>query len=79
MGTGNCGLLATRLSTAGDPSIGLRSEHESVNRQCSHCGEDVPTEEWHPVATARDDDGDVDIYAFCDEACRSAWKRERGS
>jgi len=58
---------------------GPRSEHESVSRQCSHCGDDVPAEEWHPVATARDDDGDVEIYAFCNEACRSAWERERGS
>ncbi|WP_115862313.1 DUF7576 family protein [Halorussus litoreus] len=56
---------------------GLRSEHESVNRQCSYCGEDVPAEEWHPVATVRDADGDIDIHAFCNEACRSAWERER--
>lgn len=48
-----------------------------MTEPCTHCDCDVPAEEWHPVATVRNDDGTVEIYDFCSERCRSAWKSER--
>lgn len=44
---------------------------------CVECGVPVPVEEWHPVATVRDDDGDVLIRDFCSEQCLSAWEADR--
>ncbi len=45
----------------------------AMTDECARCGAAVPADEWHPVATVRDDDGTVEIYDFCSEACRSAW------
>ncbi len=45
----------------------------AMTDECARCGSPVPAEEWHPVATVRDDDGTVEIYDFCSEACRTAW------
>lgn len=48
-----------------------------MSKQCAHCGEEITTDEWYPVATERDDDGEIEIYDFCCESCRAAW-REAG-
>lgn len=45
----------------------------AMTDECARCGAAVPSEEWHPVATVRGDDGAVEVYDFCSEACRSAW------
>ena len=60
-----------------DATDGRRSERDGMSQQCSYCGDDVPGEEWHPVTTVRDDDGDVEIHTFCSEACRAAWEDGR--
>jgi hypothetical protein len=44
-----------------------------VSSWCTHCDERIDSEEWHPVATLRDEEGTAEIYAFCCEECRSAW------
>lgn len=47
-----------------------------MSEECSECGDAIPSDEWHPVATRRDDGGDVEVHDFCSEACRSAWQTE---
>ncbi|MFC4449779.1 DUF7576 family protein [Halorussus aquaticus] len=50
-----------------------------MSDECARCGVVVPSGEWHPVKTVRDDEGRVEIYDFCGEACRSAWLAERNA
>jgi hypothetical protein len=59
-------------SRAADESAPDR--RDVMTEQCSQCGDAVPSDEWHPVATERDDDGRVEIHDFCSEGCRSAWQ-----
>ena len=47
-----------------------------MTEPCAACGDPVPADEWHPVATDRDEDGEMKIYAFCSEACRSSWQTD---
>lgn len=49
---------------------------DSVSQRCTHCGASIDREEWHPVATLRDDEGTAEIYDFCSDDCRSAWEAE---
>lgn len=51
---------------------------EAVSKWCDHCGGPVATDEWYPAATRHDDDGNVEIYGFCDEECRERWESEEG-
>jgi hypothetical protein len=37
---------------------------------CTECGGPIETSDWHPVTTGVDEDGSVDIYAFCSWRCR---------
>ncbi|WP_449272309.1 DUF7576 family protein [Halorussus salinisoli] len=53
------------------------TDGDYMTDRCTRCGDDITLEEWHPVATVRDDDGTVQIYDFCCEACRTAWQDER--
>jgi hypothetical protein len=48
-----------------------------MSDRCTNCDGRIPAEEWHPVATVRDDDGEIEIYAFCSESCQTAWQSER--
>lgn len=50
---------------------------EAVSKWCDYCGGPVATDEWYPAATRHDDDGNVEIYGFCDETCREQWESER--
>ncbi|NEU56705.1 hypothetical protein [Halorussus sp. MSC15.2] len=50
-----------------------------MSDECARCGAVVPSGEWHPVKTVRDDEGRVVIHDFCCEACRSAWLAERNA
>ena len=52
------------------------NRRNATSEQCSQCGDAIPSDEWHPVATERDDDGRVEIHDFCSEGCRSAWQGE---
>jgi endogenous inhibitor of DNA gyrase (YacG/DUF329 family) len=50
-----------------------------MNEECAECGNPVPAAEWHPVTTRRDEDGEMEIYAFCSEGCRSSWQADVAS
>ncbi|UPV99622.1 hypothetical protein M0R88_13995 [Halorussus gelatinilyticus] len=58
------------------PTDSRATESDAMNERCTYCDGRIPAEEWHPVATVRDDDGDVEIYAFCSEPCRTSWRSE---
>ncbi|MBX0295145.1 DUF7576 family protein [Haloarcula nitratireducens] len=49
---------------------------EGQPRRCTSCGAAIDTREWYPVVAVPGDG--YRIYAFCDEACRGRWQRERG-
>ena len=51
---------------------------ETVSKWCDYCGGPVATDEWYPAATQHDDDGNVEIYGFCDEECKEQWKSDGG-
>ena len=40
---------------------------------CAACGQTLHDGEWHPVVTDRTADGELTLYSFCDDDCRSAW------
>ncbi|UPV73574.1 hypothetical protein M0R89_13620 [Halorussus limi] len=58
---------------------GRPTEGDAMSDRCTYCDGPVSAEEWHPVATVRDDDGTVEIYDFCSENCLTAWQSERGN
>ncbi len=41
--------------------------------QCAHCGAGLAVNEWYPTVTTTDGDGDVELYSFCNDACKDAW------
>jgi hypothetical protein len=47
-----------------------------MSQRCTHCSERIDPEEWHPVATVRDEDGTAEILDFCCEDCRVVWKSD---
>lgn len=40
---------------------------------CDVCGTPIESEEWHPIASEWDMDGEFCLYLFCSEECRDAW------
>ena len=40
---------------------------------CAYCAESIDTSEWHPVV-ARTENGEFELYPFCDEDCRDDWE-----
>lgn len=50
---------------------------DAVPTWCDYCGGAIATDEWHPVATRRDDTGRVEIHDFCGVECRERWLREQ--
>ena len=53
------------------------SEPEDMSQRCWYCDDSVPTDEWHPVVTVRNDDGEVEVLPFCNDECRSGWSADR--
>lgn len=53
---------------------GLASDAAGGTRTCAYCGDHSELDEWQPVVTRTDDDGELQIYSFCDETCRAAWE-----
>lgn len=47
---------------------GLSDEFE----QCATCGAALP-DEWCPIVTETDAEGELVIRSFCDEACKNTW------
>lgn len=39
---------------------------------CANCGTSFQLDVSYPVVTRRED-GDVHVYSFCDDECRTAW------
>jgi hypothetical protein len=48
-----------------------------MSHGCAHCDGSITAENWHPVTTVRDDEGEVEVHAFCCADCRAAWRAER--
>ena len=48
---------------------GLNEEFE----QCAICGATLPKHEWCPTITDTDAEGNLVIWAFCDQDCKNAW------
>lgn len=42
-------------------------------RECAHCGASFEPGVSYPVETCEGPDGQLELYSFCDEACRAAW------
>lgn len=40
---------------------------------CAHCNTALEPGERYPVETRGEPDGELELYSFCDEACRRAW------
>jgi len=52
-------------------------DREAASDRCDYCDGPIDTDDWHPVATRRDDGGRIQIRDFCCDDCRDAWVRER--
>lgn len=50
------------------------SDGASGGEPCAHCGSAIETDDWYPIAAERDEDGSLNLYHFCSEDCRSAWR-----
>lgn len=42
-------------------------------KHCAHCQDEIETDKWYPVATARDGGNALQLFAFCDESCQEYW------
>lgn len=43
---------------------------------CAHCGTELSVNEWHPTVTTTDEQGELEVYSFCDDECKEAWSDE---
>ncbi|MFD1585788.1 hypothetical protein ACFR9U_02240 [Halorientalis brevis] len=43
---------------------------------CHCCGSAIDTSDWYPIVTAKDERGNVALYAFCDKQCRETWRAQ---
>ncbi|WP_435177135.1 DUF7576 family protein [Halorussus sp. AFM4] len=46
-------------------------------RVCATCDAVVADSEWHPTTTRVTESGEVVIYLFCTEACKTEWQAAR--
>lgn len=44
---------------------------------CAHCGAAFEPGVRYPTTSRRDDDGRLELFAFCDEACQTAWRADQ--
>lgn len=44
---------------------------------CATCDAVVEDSEWHPATTRVTETGEVVIYLFCSDACKSQWQAPR--
>lgn len=49
-----------------------------LTRTCANCGDRLELDEWCPVVTRTDGEGNLQLYSFCDEACMVAWEEANG-
>lgn len=52
---------------------GRTSDSGTTTKTCAYCGAAINTNEWYPVTTGSDEDGNLQIYSFCGESCRNEW------
>lgn len=65
----------------GDDEQGEVSSTEStadLARTCANCGDRLELDEWCPVVTRTDDEGNLQLYSFCDEDCMVSWEEANG-
>lgn len=43
-------------------------------RTCAHCGGPLGDDDWHPVVSESQENGEPVLRSFCDEACKTAWE-----
>jgi hypothetical protein len=61
-----------------DVSLRGTSDPEADSVQvCAACDAVVDDSEWHPVTTRVTEAGEVVIYLFCTEACKTQWQPAR--
>lgn len=49
------------------------AQHGTPRKHCTSCDTVIETTDWYPVTKERDEDGTLQFYPFCSEACRDAW------
>ncbi|WP_331235318.1 DUF7576 family protein [Natronorarus salvus] len=47
---------------------------DSRSDRCTNCGGSIETTDWHPVTTEVDEDGSVELFAFCSWRCRDRFE-----
>lgn len=55
-----------------DRPVGENSSESTI--LCTQCGATIDRSEWHPVIVDEGDDGEFQLYPFCDETCRDEWQ-----
>jgi hypothetical protein len=45
--------------------------------ECACCGTPIQANVRHPTYTELTDDGELQLYIFCDDICKSAWLTSR--
>ncbi len=58
------------------PNTDHVGEPASRADRCTHCGGSIETTAWHPVTTEVDEDGSVELYAFCSWECRDRFDED---
>lgn len=53
----------------------LPAKVESSN-VCTHCGDPIRTDEWHPITTG---ENEKHLYTFCSEECHEKWSGTVGA
>lgn len=46
-------------------------------RTCAHCGDQLNEDDWHPVVTETQENGETVLRSFCDEECKTAWEADK--
>lgn len=46
-------------------------------RVCAACDAVVEDSDWHPATTRVAESGEVLIYLFCSDACKTEWRASR--
>lgn len=45
-------------------------------RTCVHCGDQLSEDDWHPVVTEAQENGETVLRSFCDVECKTAWEAD---
>lgn len=53
-----------------------RDSAVDVFDRCAYCHAGFERDVRYPVTVREDDEGDLEIYSFCDSTCQDAWAGE---